>query len=96
MNENDMFSAKNQLDGPTLREYNKAVPPKVCREIVDDHLGKPTSFPTTPGETPGLMRFSDPVPLGPPPGIAVMDQMMAEQDRNWRSPLAVALRKLLA
>jgi hypothetical protein len=90
-NEDKMFSAKNQADPSTLREYERAVPTKVVREIVGDHLGKPVAFPATPGETPGHMNYAEPTPLGPPPGIALMDKMMEVENALWRRDLAQRL-----
>jgi hypothetical protein len=91
MDENEMFSAKNQMDRETLRSFEQGVSTKVVRDIVGDHLGKPVAFPTTPSETPGHTNFSEPLPLGPPPGIKIMDEMLAQDDRIWRRDLAQRL-----
>jgi hypothetical protein len=91
INENEMFSAKNQMDKETLRSFEQGVSTKVVREIVGDHLGKPVAFPATPGETPGHMNYAEPTPLGPPPGIALMDKMMEVENALWRRELAQRL-----
>ena len=56
-NEDRMFNAKNQMDRETLRDYERAVPTSVCRDVIKDHLGKPTSLPTVSGETPGFLNI---------------------------------------
>jgi len=91
MNENEMFSAKNQADAETLRDYERAVPTSVARAIAADHIGRPVAFPTTPGVTPGHMNYSEPLPLAPPPGIKLMDKMMEVENALWRRDLAQRL-----
>jgi hypothetical protein len=87
----DYMTAAATMDAPTMAAYRKAVPDNLAKSIAKDHIGRPTSFRSTPGETPGPMRLTDPKPLGPPPGIAICDQMMAVEDRLWRRELAQRL-----
>jgi hypothetical protein len=92
-NEDRMFHISQQLDADTIREFERNVPTSVCRSIASDHIGKPTSFPMVPSETRGRTgaNFADEVPITPPPGIKIMDAMMAQDDRLWRRDLAQRL-----
>jgi hypothetical protein len=91
MNENEMFHAKNQADPSTLREFERAVPNSVATAIAEDHRGKPTSLPMSGVSSSGLPNYSEPTPLGPPPGIALMDKMMEVENALWRRELAQRL-----
>ncbi len=75
-NEDKMFNAANQMNPADIREFDRNVPPSVSRDIVKDNA-KSVHFPSTPGETPGLPNWVDPLPLGPPPGIALVDKIAA-------------------
>jgi hypothetical protein len=94
MDENQMFNIANQADAETLCDYERAVPTKVCREIAGDHIGRPTSHPAVPSESSGKANFSEPRPIECPPGVAQLDKLMAQEDAEWRSPLARLLRQL--
>jgi hypothetical protein len=87
MDENKLFHASRQMNPSDIREFDRNVPPSVARDIVKDNA-KSVHFPSTPGWSSGKPNYSEPKPLGPPPGIAVMDQMMAQEDRLWRRELA--------
>jgi len=88
MDENKLFHASRQMDRETLRSFEEGVSTKVAREIARDHISKPVAFPTTPGETPGLPNYAEPRPLEAVPGVGIMAQMMAQEDRLWRRELA--------
>jgi hypothetical protein len=90
-NEDKMFHIKNQADRQTLQAFERAVPPKLAREIANDHLGKSVSFPSVPGDTPGRANWVEPNPITPPPGIALMDGMMKLEEALWRRELAQRL-----
>ncbi len=80
VDENRMFHIKNQADAETLREFERGVPTSVARDIVRDHLGKSTSLPMSGVASSGLPNFVEPKPLETPPGIAIVDQLMAQED----------------
>jgi hypothetical protein len=79
------FTAKATMDAATLREFERGVPTSVCRDIAKDHLGRPTALPTIPSVTPGKPGSNwKETPITPPPGIAILDEMLAQEDRLWR------------
>jgi hypothetical protein len=84
------FTARATMDRETLQAFEKAVPTSLARAVINDHLGKPTALPTIPSETPGKpgINYADEVPIAPPPGIAILDEMLAQEDRLWRRELA--------
>jgi hypothetical protein len=91
IDEDKMFHISNQMDRESLAAFERNVPTSVCRAIANDHVGKPTSFPATPSETPGKTNWVEPNPIEPPAGVAICDAMMAQQDRRWRRELAKEL-----
>jgi hypothetical protein len=86
---------KTILANPVQRAMYEAVPDSLMRDIVNDHrrgVSPPSSLATTPGEPPRPPRgtgWADPAPLGPPPGINYIDQMMDAQDARDRAALIV-------
>ncbi len=91
VDENKLFHAKNQMDRETIREFERGVPTSVARDIARDHIGKSTSLPMSGVASSGLPNFVEPKPLETPPGIAIVDQLMAQEDRLWRRELAQRL-----
>jgi hypothetical protein len=87
------FTARATMDRETIQAYEDGVPTSVARDIARDHIGKSTSLPTVPSVSwgkPGI-NYADEVPIAPPPGIALMDAMMAQDDRLWRRDLKARL-----
>jgi hypothetical protein len=82
---------KTVLANPVQRAMYEAVPDRLMADIVNDHrrgVSPPSSLATTPGAPPPVARtsgWSEPAPLGPPPGINYIDQMMDHQDAKDRA-----------
>src|SRR5213593_3657427 len=61
------FDPSSRLSVPAsvTRDMVKAVPDGMVRDIVKDHLGKPTSLPTNPSRSPGKAtpNYAEPTPL---------------------------------
>ena len=83
----DHFTAANMLDRETLFNMSKAAP---VRDIVKDHLGKPTSFPAEHGKSPNRAtpNFVEPRPLEAVPGAALCDAIAESFARRDRAQLA--------
>ena len=58
----------------------------LIQQIVRDNK-KSVSLPGAPAESPKGSGWVEEVPLKPPPGVAVLDQLMDEQDRRDRAEL---------
>jgi hypothetical protein len=76
-----------------------AVPERLMRDLRADAL-KPN--PVTGGTAPQSERvqrrtgWHDPAPLGPPPGVAIADRLVDQQDQIDKAELAVRLAKAAA
>jgi hypothetical protein len=79
-----------------IEEMAKAVPDKLVREIVDDHRhGRAEPGFLKPSESAPVVRGSgwvEPVPLGNPPGIKYVDQLIDVQDAVDKRELEKRLR----
>lgn len=73
------------MHGSVVAEMARVVPTSLVRDIVRDFrrgVSQPSSIEREP-EVRGS-GWVDPAPLGPPPGIKLIDRMMAAEDRQWR------------
>jgi hypothetical protein len=86
---------KVRLSNPVQRAMLDAVPDKLMRDIVNDHrrgVSPPSSLASTPGAPPPPARlsgWSEPAPLGPPPGINYVDALCDAQAAKERAALIV-------
>jgi hypothetical protein len=80
------------------REMVAAVPDAVLRDVVNDSrrgVSEASSMAKTPGAPPPVARprpGNEPTPLRPPPGVALCDALMDEQDRKDRAELMERLQ----
>src|SRR5262245_36224971 len=83
----DHMTAANMFDKETLRSMVNAVP---VRDIVKDHLGKPTSLPGVVGSTPKVRgeNIREALPLEAVPNIALADAIAESFARRDRIALA--------
>lgn len=89
----------------TQLRMQMAVPDSLMRDVVRDNVNRPNPVTSGPsGMIPQKDRgppvrgtgWIEPRPLEPPPGIALMDQMMDQQDRIDRADRIIDLAKDVA
>jgi len=85
----DHFTAANMIDRETLRDMAVAE----GRPSDSKYQRPSTSLPTVHGKSSGKRgeNILEARPVEPVPGIAIMDQMMAAEDKLWRRELAQRL-----
>ena len=85
------------MPASAMRDLINAVPESVMRGIVADSFKpNPITGGGAPSQSQPVQRSSgwrDEVPISSPPGIAICDRMMDEQDRIDKAELAMKLAK---
>ena len=86
------WTANASMDASTMRALADAVPDHLVRSVVSDNMrsapvAKPAEGPVVPSE--GGWRKER--PIEPPPGVKIIDEMMAAEDVVWRRELAKKL-----
>jgi len=70
---------------PITLEMSEAVPTKLIQDLVKDFRSptQPSSMIETPKAEPRVVKANE-TPIGPPPGISIIDQMCDDADRKER------------